>query len=132
MIWLPKLEHVLRFHTYLVQKTGGSDGVRELGLIESALMRASAGFGGYDIYRSTAQKAAAVCCGLIENHGFIDGNKRIGIAVMLLILKKNGCTLHYSQEELIQLGLGIAQGSIKTDAVTEWICVHSGGDGVSS
>jgi len=88
-------------------------------------MRASAEFGGVEAYPSVAQKAAAVCCGLISNHGFVDGNKRIGVMAMLLILSKNGVLLQYSQQELIRLGLDAAQGLLSVENVTDWIESHN-------
>ena len=124
MIWIPTLEQIMLLHTKLVARTGGSDGVRDAGLIESALMRANASFGGVEAYPGIVDKAAAVCCGLIGNHGFVDGNKRIGVAVMLLILRKNGVALQYTQLELIRLGLDAAQGLLDVPDVVQWICQH--------
>ena len=125
MIWIPSLEQVVILHSKLVARTGGSGGVRDAGLIESALMRANASYGGVEAYTSIPQKAAAVCCGLIGNHGFVDGNKRIGIAVMLLILRRNNVATRYTQPELIHLGLSTAQGCMDVDSVAQWIEQHS-------
>ena len=124
MIWLPTVEQVLRLHSKMIARTGGSDGVRDLGLIESAIMRASAGYGDVEIYPTAVQKAAAVCCGLVGNHGFVDGNKRIGVAVMLLILQKNGVLLQYTQQELIRFGLDLAQGLLSVEECVQWIETH--------
>ena len=90
MIWLPSIKEVIEMHGILIRRTGGIDGIHDLGLIESAIARASAGFGGYELYPSVEAKAAAIAHGLGANHGFVDGNKRVGVAVMLLILRKNG------------------------------------------
>ena len=124
MIWLPTVEQVLRLHSKMIARTGGSDGVRDLGLIESAIMLASAGYGDFEIYPTAVQKAAAVCCGLVGNHGFVDGNKRIGVAVMLLILQKNGVLLQYTQQELIRFGLDLAQGLLSVEECVQWIETH--------
>ena len=124
MIWLPTAEQVMRLHSKMIARTGGSDGVRDLGLIESAIMRASAGYDDFEIYPTAVQKAAAVCCGLVGNHGFIDGNKRIGVAVMLLILQKNGVLLQYTQQELIRFGLDLAQGLLSVEECVQWIETH--------
>lgn len=124
MIWLPTIMQVLEFHGLLIARTGGAPGVRDVGLIESALMRADAGFGGKERYDTLAKKTAAVCHGLIANHGFVDGNKRVGIAVMCLILQKNNTAISYTQSDLIALGLGIASGGIDVDAIADWIKVH--------
>ena len=125
MSWLPTLQQLILLHEKTVARTGGAQGVRDAGLIESALMRASAEFGGVEAYPTTAQKAAAVCCGLIGNHGFVDGNKRIGVMAMLLILRQNGVTLNYTQPELIRLGLEAAQGLLDVEDVAAWIESHT-------
>ena len=124
MIWLPTTAQVIRLHEKLIARTGGSDGVRDAGLIESAVMRAMAQYGGVEAYPTIPDKAAAVCCGLIQNHGFIDGNKRIGIATMLLILRKNGVCPDYTQAELVCLGLDAAQGLLSVEEVSAWIHAH--------
>lgn len=121
MIWLPTTAQVIRLHGKLIARTGGSDGVRDAGLVESAVMRAMAEYSGVEAYPTIPEKAAAVCCGLIQNHGFIDGNKRIGVATMLLILRKNGVVLRYAQEELVRLGLDAAQSRLSVEDVAEWI-----------
>lgn len=125
MIWLPTIEHVLLLHRKMAACSGGSTGVRDIGLIESALARAQAAFGGVDLYPDVIEKAAAVGCGLTKNHGFIDGNKRIGMAAMLLILRKNKIQLTYTQEDLILLGLSVAQGTADVEEVAAWIGKHS-------
>lgn len=124
MIWLFTLEQLCRMHSKLIARTGGSDGMRDRGLVESALMRANAEFGGVEAYPDIAGKAAAVCCGLIGNHGFVDGNKRIGVAALLMMLRKNGIALNYTQAELIRLGLDAAQDLTGVEAVAEWIEAH--------
>lgn len=123
-VWLPELSDVVRFHTMVSEATGGADGVREAGLIDSALARASAAFAGVEAYPDVIGKAAAAGCGLVQNHGFIDGNKRIGVAVMLLILRRNGVTLRYTQEELARLGLSLAQGLLSVPETIRWIEDH--------
>lgn len=124
MIWLPTTENVLLLHEKLVEASGGSAGVRDLGLIESAINRANSAFGGVEAHRGIIAKAAAVGCGLTQNHGFIDGNKRIGVAVMLLILRRNGVTMAYTQAELVTLGLNMAQGIADVEDVQKWIETH--------
>ena len=93
-------------------------------MIESALARASAGYGDYERYPGVEAKAAAIAHGLGSNHGFLDGNKRVGVAVMLLILRKNGIPLSYTQRELIRLGLDIATDQADPDDVENWIARH--------
>ena len=125
MIWLPNIDQVIEMHSIQIRRTGGSDGIRDLGLIESALARASAGFGEFERYPSVEAKAAAIAHGLGSNHGFIDGNKRVGVAVMLLILRKNDVQLSYTQQELIRLGLDIATDCVNPDDIIAWIDAHS-------
>jgi len=125
MIWLPNIDQVIEMHSILIRRTGGSDGIRDLGLIESALARASAGFGEFERYPSVIAKAAAIAHGLGSNHGFIDGNKRVGVAVMLLTLRKNDVQLSYTQQELIRLGLDIATDCVNPDDIIAWIEAHS-------
>ena len=125
MIWLPNIDQVIEMHSILIRRTGGSVGIRDLGLIESALARASAGFGEFERYPSVIAKTAAIAHGLGSNHGFIDGNKRVGVAVMLLILRKNDVQLSYTQQELIHLGLDIATDCVNPDDIIAWIDAHS-------
>lgn len=124
MMWMPTADNVLLLHQKLVERSGGAAGVRDLGLIESALARAQAAFDGVDAHPGVIRKAAAVGCGLTQNHGFVDGNKRIGMATMLLILRRNGIGLIYTQDELVWLGLSVAQGKADIEQVTEWITRH--------
>lgn len=124
MIWLPTTENVILLHQKLIEASGGSAGVRDIGLIESAVNRAKAAFAGVEAHPGIVAKAAAVGCGLTQNHGFIDGNKRIGMAAMLLILQRNGVRLAYTQAELVTLGLEVAQGNADVDAVQKWIGKH--------
>lgn len=123
-MWLPEIQDVQKLHTKVVMASGGSDGVRELGLVESALARASAGFGGVELYPDLVGKAAAIGAGLTHNHGFIDGNKRIGVMTMLLMLRRNGVRLRYTQQELIDLSLLMAQGKAGVEEADAWIRAH--------
>lgn len=95
---------IIVLHQKVVNKTGGSHGIRDIGLIESAVNRAYATFGGNDLYETVEAKIAATTYGLVSNHGFIDGNKRIGVAAMLLLLRLNGYELWYSQHGLKRTG----------------------------
>lgn len=123
-IWLPTIEQVIIIHQRLVALTGGAAGVRDIRLIESALARANAAFGGVEAHPGLLAKAAAICCGLTQNHGFIDGNKRIGVTTMLMILRKNAVLLSYTQDELVQLGLSIAQGDMDVAQTEAWLRIH--------
>ena len=125
MSWPPTIDHILLLHQKMITCSGGSAGVRDRGLIESVLARGQASFGEVELYPAIEQKAAAIGCGLTQNHGFVDGNKRIGMAAMLLILRRNGMKLAYAQEELIELGLAVAQGTANVKETTEWIQAHT-------
>ena len=118
------LDELLVFHRKIIEKTGGSKGIRDLNLIESALNRAFVTFESKDLYKDVIDKIAAITYGLIQNHGFVDGNKRIGIAVMLFLLELNELKIRYSQKELIKLGLGIADGLITEENLRNWIRHH--------
>lgn len=118
------VKQILKLHEKMVAATGGSDGVRSIDLLESAINNAYATFGGIDLYREIEQKCASVCFSIINNHPFVDGNKRMGIYIMLILLELNGITIKFTQEELITLGLGTAAGSLKQDDILKWIEEH--------
>lgn len=106
------LEQVIRYHQKLIHSTGGSKGIRNKDLIDSAINRGVSTYGGEDLYKTDIDKIAAITHSLIRNHGFVDGNKRIGIAAMLLFLRINNIKINYSQQELIDLGIGIADSKV--------------------
>ena len=118
------IHQVLLLHSELVHETGGEDGLRDEGLLDAALKAPFASFGGIDVYPSIQQKAARLCFGLVKNHAFIDGNKRIGAHVMLMFLALNGVELVYTQEELVQIILNIAAGSTTFDELLIWLLDH--------
>lgn len=118
------LENVILFHKKIVAQTGGNSGIRDIGLIESALNRALITFDGKELYQEVERKVAVITHSLIRNHGFVDGNKRIGVATMLLLLKLNGININYTQKELIDLGLEIAEGKVDEDGIFTWIEYH--------
>lgn len=124
---LLSVDEIIILHHKLIGQTGGSHGVRDMGLIESALNRGSATFGGVDLLKTPEAMIAAITFGLVNNHGFIDGNKRVGIAAMLLLARLNGIRLSYTQNELIVLGLGVAEGSIDEARIIDWIKEHQVG-----
>ena len=97
-------------HTQLIQQTGGSDGVRDYNLLDSALENPFQSFGGGELYPTIQAKAARLGYGLIKNHCMIDGNKRIGTHAMLVFLALNGIELKYTQKELYEAILDIAAG----------------------
>ena len=124
MIFFSK-DQILNIHSALITKTGGIDGIREYSLLDLSLQSIFQTFDGKELYPSVLDKAAQLCYSLIENHPFLDGNKRIGVHLALIFLKINGIDLHYSQDELIDFGLAIASGKMEKDAIKEWFAAHS-------
>ena len=108
----------------LIQKTGGSDGIRDENLLESAVYSALATFLNEECYPTVEEKAARLMFSLTNNHAFLDGNKRIGVLVMLMTLKLNGIEISYTQKELIELGLSVADSSCDYDGILNWIISH--------
>ena len=117
-------QQVMLLHTLLTQKTGGDNGLRDDNLLDSAINSAFATFGGQDLFATTEQKAARLGFGLATNHPFVDGNKRIGVLVMLVFLRLNGVEICVTNDDVVKLGLGIANGTLTCDNVLEWITLH--------
>ncbi len=123
MIILSK-EQVLMLHERLIEATGGSKGVRDEGMLDSALSNPFQSFGGEELYPSVQAKAAQLCYGLVKNHAMLDGNKRLGTHVMLVFLALNGYELEYSQKELSDIILTLAAGEVRADSLLQWIIEH--------
>lgn len=117
-------EKVLLLHKILAEATGGSVGVRDEGLLDSALESAFAGFGNKEFYPSKEEKGARLGYALISNHAFVDGNKRIGVYVMLSFLEMNGIRLRCSDEELVHVGLSVADGHMGYEELLRWVIDH--------
>ena len=117
-------EQVIKLHSSLIAKTGGIDGIRDEKLLDSALQMPFQTFGGNNLYPDVLDKASQLCYSLIENHPFVDGNKRIGVHLALLFLQLNNIELNYSQQELIDFGLGIASGKTSKNSIKEWFIQH--------
>jgi death-on-curing protein len=118
------VSEVISLHEKLVAATGGSPGLRDIGLLESAVLGCYQSFGNVDLYPSIIEKAARIAYAVAKNHPFIDGNKRVAVTSMLVMLRLNQIVLSYTQDELITLGLGIADGSISYDEIRGWINGH--------
>ena len=118
------VDEVIKIHGRLIEKTGGLDGLRDRGLLESAVFSIYSGFGEIEVYPTVEEKAARIAFGIVNNHAFLDGNKRIGMLSMLMILRLNQVNIKYTQRELIALGLGVADGSIGYDEILDWIISH--------
>jgi death-on-curing protein len=117
-------DKVLLLHKLIAEETGGDIGVRDEGLLESALENAFAGFGELEFYPTKEEKGARLGYELISNHAFVDGNKRIGMYVMLTFLQVNGIDLECSNEEVVRVGLAVADGSMKYEELLAWVLEH--------
>lgn len=111
-------------HDELLRETGGAEGLRDEGLLDSALNAPFQSFGETDVFPSLQQKGARLGYGLICNHAFVDGNKRIGTHVMLVFLALNGIELEYTQEGLSDMVLGVASGELQFENMVKWIIKH--------
>lgn len=115
---------ILMLHKSLIEAFGGSEGVRDPGLLESAVNAPFQTFAGRSLYPGIHRKAAQLAFGLIKNHPFVDGNKRTGAHSMLVFLELNGIVLAYDQQELIDIILAVASGEADADGLFCWICDH--------
>ena len=117
-------EKVLLLHQLITQETGGSAGVRDYALLESALESAFATFGGEDLFPTKEEKGAKIGYSLISNHAFVDGNKRIGMYVMLTFLEVNGIRIDATNKEVEDLAMSVASGRSDYSAILTWIQRH--------
>jgi death-on-curing protein len=118
------VDEIMELHGKLIARTGGSHGLRDYGLLESAVYSALGSFGEEEAYPTVEEKAARLMYALINDHAFVDGNKRIGVLVMLMTLKLNSIAMEYTQTELIALGLSVADGSASYEMVRDWVRNH--------
>ena len=114
-------EKVKLLHQLLGEATGGDVGVRDEGLLESALETVYATFDGRELYPTKEEKAARLGFNLISNHAFVDGNKRIGMYVMLMFLELNGRPYRCSDDEIVRMGLGVASGELGYEELLDWV-----------
>ena len=123
MIVLTK-EQIIMLHEHLIRETGGSPGLRDDALLEAAIHAPFQSYDGTDMFPSIQQKAARLGYGLIKNHAFVDGNKRIGAHVMLVFLALNKIDLTYKQNELSDIILKVASGEYDFPDLLQWILNH--------
>ena len=117
-------EQVLLLHQILIEAHGGGPGIRDEGLLDSALETPFQTFGGQYLLPTIQQKAVRLGFGLIMNHPFVDGNKRIGTHAMLTFLALNGIELEYTQKELYEIILDVAAGKATFEELLEWVLNH--------
>ena len=115
---------ILLLHEQLINETGGTHGLRDEGMLESALAAPFQEFQSFSPYPTIQQKAARLGYGLVMNHSFVDGNKRIGAHAMIVLLVLNGIELKYTQEELSEVILDLAAGIQKYEDLLQWILNH--------
>ena len=117
-------ERILLLHQLMIEQTGGSDGLRDMGLLESAVENVYGSFGGQELYPGKEEKAARLAYALISNHAFVDGNKRIGMYAMLTFLEANGIEMDCTNQEVVYVGMAIASGKMSYEDVLSWIREH--------
>ena len=120
---IPK-DMVKLMHKLIGEETGGSIGIKDEGLLDSALESAFQTFDGKELYPSKEEKAARLGFSLISNHAFVDGNKRIGIHIMLLFLELNGIHMAVDDSDIVDAGLGVASGNMNYKDLLDWINKH--------
>ena len=117
-------EKVLLLHKIMAEATGGGAGIRDEALLDSALEGVFAGFGDQELYPTKEEKGARLGYTLISSHAFVDGNKRIGVYVMLSFLEMNGIRIRCTDEELVHIGLSVADGSMGYPELLQWVIEH--------
>ena len=115
------LTEILLLHARLIQQTGGAEGVRDLARLESAIERPQAMFGGADLYPDLWSKAAALMESLIQNHPFVDGNKRVGLAAAGILLERNGYSLSADNDQVFDFTMSVARGDVRHEEITRWL-----------
>ena len=118
------LEDVMALHDELIQRYGGSKGLRDAGLLEAALALPQAGFGGHYFHEYPHEMGAAYLFHIVRNHAFIDGNKRVALACAILFFKINRVPYSITEEEVVELTLAAANGQIDKGAVAEFFNKH--------
>ena len=117
-------EKVLLLHQIMAEATGGDVGVRDEALLESAVETIFSTFDGVELYPTKEEKAAKLSYSLISNHAFVDGNKRIGMYIMLSFLELNGINIAATNDEVYSLGMAVADGSKNNEDILKWIKEH--------
>jgi death-on-curing protein len=114
-------QHVLAIHDSVIKRTGGSNGLRDLGLLESAVFRPQASYGGEDLYETIFDKAAALMHSLLKNHPFVDGNKRTALSSTGLFLKINNIKLLNAHEKELEFALKVENESLSFEEIGAWL-----------
>jgi death-on-curing protein len=115
---------VLGIYNRVINQSGGGVGIRDLGALESAVAQPRMTFNGEELYRTIVEKASALGFSLIQNHPFVDGNKRAGHAAMEIFLMLNGFEISASVDEQVEIILGVASGKMSREVFTNWLQTH--------
>lgn len=116
---------VLAIHSYAVKRYGGSEGIRDLGLIESAVARPQSGFGGKYLYENIFDMAAAILQSLLKNHPFVDGNKRTALFSTGIFLELNGWELKGTNPEAVEFAVKVDNSNLSLEQISEWLRENS-------
>lgn len=119
------LEGLLELHVLVIQETGGSDGIRDLGRLESALATQSQVVFGEELFETIFDKAAALMRGIIADHAFVDGNKRTGTLAALTLLDVNGFALNFQKGEIEDFAVKVATDKLDVPVIATWLKEHS-------
>lgn len=117
-------EQILMLHSQLIEQSGGINGIRDYNLLESAIESPFQVFAGSELYPTIQAKGTRLGYGLIKNHCMLDGNKRIGAHAMLVFLALNGIELQYTQKELYEMVLAVADSSLEYEDMLRWVLEH--------
>ena len=117
-------EKVLLLHKLITEETGGDPNIRDSRLLDSALESAFQTFDGKELYPTKEEKGARIGYALISNHAFVDGNKRIGMYVLLTFLEINGVKISPTVDDVARVGLAVAAGEMSYDDLLDWILAN--------
>lgn len=122
---LVSLEQLVFLHTVAIAEFGGSQGVRDRGLLESALARPLSGFRGERFYTTPFARSGALMQAIIQNHGFVDGNKRSAVMAAAFWLEREGYALTAEQDDLVETAVAVAEHRMSLDELTLWLEANS-------
>lgn len=122
--WFTDIDHTMRLHRSLIETYGGSEGIRDVGLLHSAPAMPQSSFGGEFLHRDLFEMAAACLYHIVQNHPFIDGNKRTGAAAAIIFLSMNDMELIVEEEALVDLVLQVACGVVGKQEVAAFMRAH--------
>ena len=118
------VEEVIYIHSEAIREFGGSEGIRDRGLLESAVNAPFQSFGGYDVYPTIYEKAARLGFGLAQNHAFIDGNKRVAVLAVFMFLRANGIEIDCTEFELFSTFMRLAESAMTFEELVSWLKNH--------